>query len=377
MFRIGFIVNPVAGMGGAVGLKGTDGVLSEALRRGARPCSPARARMAMSLARDAPIEIVTCSGGMGEEVLRDAGVPAYRIVYHYIGESTAMNTKAAARTFLEMGVNLIVFCGGDGTARDITEASGGRVPLLGIPAGVKMYSSVFAVDPSSAATIIRRSPGLKYHDAEIVDVDEEAYRGGELRTRVFGCVKSPHLPGRTQATKGIFEDQDDDRDRDGIALFIREILQDDTLAILGAGTTMEHIAQSMGVQKTLLGVDAAYRGEVVAADADEKTLLELIPHYPRVRIIVSPIGAQGFILGRGSQQLSPAVVRLVGTENTIVVATPGKLAGTPTLYVDTGDPALDRQFGTSVQVVCGYRLAQRKRISQSASPGPEHPAEQP
>jgi predicted polyphosphate/ATP-dependent NAD kinase len=366
MYRIGFIVNPVAGMGGAVGLKGTDGVLAEAIMRGAHPRAPSRAKQAMSLVADAPVpvEILTCSGAMGEEVLKDAGIASFRIVYHYTGESTALNTKAAARHFMEHGVNLIVFSGGDGTARDIAEVTGPDVPLLGIPAGVKMYSSVFALDPASAAAILRYADLLRYHDAEIVDVDEEAYRSGDIRTRVFGIVRSPHVPGRTQVTKGVFEDPDEERAKDEIATFMLELLRDDTLYILGAGTTTEHLAGRMHCAKTLLGVDALYGGNVIAADANETTLLGLLARYPRVRILLSPIGAQGFILGRGSQQISPAVVRAVGIRNIIVLATPGKLSRTGVLYVDTGDPALDREFGTSIQVICGYRLAQRKRIGQ-------------
>jgi predicted polyphosphate/ATP-dependent NAD kinase len=365
MYRIGFIVNPVAGMGGSVGLKGTDGVLAEAVKRGAHRRSPVRAKMTMSLLENTGVEFLTCSGDMGEHVLHDAGIPSFHVVYHYLGESTALNTKAAVRTFLEHGVKLIVFSGGDGTARDIAEVAGKSIPLLGIPAGVKMYSAVFAVDPQSAAAILRQVPDVRYHDAEIVDVDEEAYRGGELRTRIFGYVRSPYIPGKTQVMKGIVEDQDEDRAKDEIASFILEILQDDTLYILGAGTTTEHIAHRIGVEKTLLGVDAVYGGRVIASDADEKTLLELVSRIPRVRILVSPIGAQGFILGRGSQQISATVVRKAGIRNIIVLATPGKLSRTPTLYVDTGDSALDRQFGTSIQVICGYRIAQRKKIHQN------------
>ncbi len=106
-------------------------------------------------------------------------------------------------------------------------------------------------------------------------------------------------------------------------------------------------------------------GQLVASDADEKTLLDLTSRYPETRIILSPIGAQGFILGRGNQQISPAVFRKVGIHHLIVVATPHKLRETPSLYIDSGDPALDREFGESIQVISGYRIAQRKKISRS------------
>ena len=365
MNRIGFLVNPVAGMGGPVGLKGTDGMVSEAVRRGAKRRSPARGAEALSLLKDTELEFLTCSGEMGQNVMRDAGIPTFQVVYHYDGESTSLDTRAAVRTFMEHGVNLVLFCGGDGTARDIAGITGEKIPVLGIPAGVKMYSAVFAINPASAAAILQKVPDVRFHDAEIVDVDEEAYRNGELKTRIFGFVRSPYLPGRTQEVKGVFENADEERAKDDIASFILEIVRDDTLYILGAGTTTEHIARKMGLPKTLLGVDAIKGGKVVGSDADERTLLDLIARSPRAKIIVSPIGAQGFILGRGSQQISPEVVRQAGIRNIIVVSTPFKLSRTRALYIDSGDPVLDAQFGDSIQVISGYRIAQRKKIHQA------------
>jgi predicted polyphosphate/ATP-dependent NAD kinase len=359
---LGFLVNPVAGMGGAVGLKGTDGVVAEALRRGAHPASGARAKMTMNRLRDAGFQILTCSGKMGETVLHDAGFESFRVVHTCQSNSTARDTQDAVRTFIENGAELIVFCGGDGTARDVLEVVGRDIPILGIPAGVKMYSAVFAVDPAAAASVLGKIAEATFYDAEVVDVDEDAYRDGELKTRLFGYARVPCIANQVQVTKGIFEDQDEDRAKEEIASFISEIMRNDTLYILGAGTTTEYVAQKIGTQKTLLGVDVIKQGKILAEDATEKILLDLISCEARVKILVSPIGAQGFIFGRGSQQISPQVIRNVGIANVIVIATPGKLARTRTLYVDTGDPSLDAAFGDSIQVISGYRIAQRKVI---------------
>lgn len=362
--RVGFLVNPIAGMGGAVGLKGTDGLVDHARALGAKQCSAVRASETLSLLRDAGIHLITCSGAMGEDSAKNAGFSDYEVVYRYNGESTAQDTRNAAELFSKKGVGIIVFCGGDGTARDVLGVVGTGIPILGIPAGVKMYSAVFAVDPAGAAAILRSLPTTKYRDGEVVDVDEEAYRRGELVTRLFGYARVPYVPEKIQLAKSVFENQDEDRAKEEIAAFIGELIREDTLYILGAGTTIGRIAAKAGIDKTLLGVDVLKERRLVARDADEKTLLELIRNEPRVKIIISPLGAQGFILGRGSQQISSNVVEKVGIDNIIVVATPYKLSKTPVLYVDTGDPALNAAFGDHIQVISGYRIAQRKRIYQ-------------
>ena len=370
MKRIGLIVNPVAGMGGSVGLKGTDGKVDEARRRGAVPHAMERARITLALlSREPGLHFITCSGAMGGDILQEAGMKEYEILYTFSGESSALDTKAAARRFREAGVDLILFCGGDGTARDIFEVTGREIPLLGIPAGVKMYSAVFAIDPAVAAELVRESDSKSLRDSEILDVDEDAYRAGELRTRIFGIARTPAIAGKVQPAKQVYEEPDEERAKQEIARFMQEVMLPDTLYILGAGTTTEAIAHRLGVQKTLLGVDAVKDGVLVASDLNEKDLLVLAGRQQDTRIILSPIGAQGFILGRGNQQISPELIRMVGIQKIIVVATPHKLAEIPLLYIDSGSRELDTEFGSSIQVISGYRIAQRKRIFQNLAPG--------
>ncbi|MHB8052710.1 MAG: ATP-NAD kinase family protein [Methanoregula sp.] len=363
MKRIGLLINPIAGMGGSVGLKGTDNSVAEALRRGAQPHAPDRAKIALEiLAKRSDLAFVTCSGAMGEDALKEAGITGYRVLYHYKGESSSADTKKAVRAFLENGVDLVLFCGGDGTGRDVLDVTGSDVPILGIPAGVKMYSAVFAVDPASAADLVLAFDHHHLRDAEVLDVDEEAYRAGHLKTRLYGIARIPVLAGKMQVAKQVYEEQDEGRAKAAIAQFIDEIMLPGTLYIIGAGTTTEAIARRLGIKKTLLGVDAIRDKKPVAADCDEKTLLVLAEKSPDTRIIISPIGAQGFILGRGNQQISARLVRSIGIKRVIVVATPHKLAQTPYLYVDSGDATLDREFGDLIQVISGYRIAQRKKI---------------
>ncbi|OPX63178.1 MULTISPECIES: ATP-NAD kinase family protein [unclassified Methanoregula] len=363
MKRIGLIVNPVAGMGGSVGLKGTDGNVEEARRRGAVPHATDRATAALGrLAGKTDLVFITCSGSMGADALKGAGITDFEEVYRYTGESSQADTKNAVKAFLKNGVDLVLFCGGDGTARDVFDITGRDVPLLGIPAGVKMYSAVFAVDPASAADLVQAFDRHRLRDAEVMDVDEDAYRANTLKTRLYGIARTPALAGKTQAAKAVYEEADEERAKAAIAQFVDEIMLRGTLYIIGAGTTTEAIARRLGIKKTLLGVDAVRDRRLVATDCDEKTLLALADKYPDTRIILSPIGAQGFVLGRGNQQISAALVRKVGIKNLIVIATPHKLAEIKHLYIDSGDPDLDREFGDSLQVISGYRIAQRKKI---------------
>jgi predicted polyphosphate/ATP-dependent NAD kinase len=363
MTLVGFLINPVAGMGGSVGLKGTDNAVAEALRLGAQPHAADRAKITLKLlSQDPSLAFVTCSGAMGEDSLREAGIKRYRAIYRYTGESSAADTRNAVRAFLDAGIDLVLFCGGDGTARDVFDTAGQTVPVMGIPAGVKMYSAVFAIDPASAAELVRAFDKRSLRDGEVLDVDEEAYRHGNLKTRLYGIARTPSLAGKMQVSKQVYEEPDEERAKEEIARFIEEVLLPDTFYILGAGTTTEAIARRIGVSKTLLGVDVIRNKSLVVSDCDEKTLLSLIDGEKDVRIILSPIGAQGFLLGRGNQQISAGVIRRVGLRNIIVVATPHKLAELPLLFVDSGDAELDGEFGSSIQVISGYRIAQRKKI---------------
>ena len=366
MKRIGFLINPIAGLGGAVGLKGTDGQVAEALLRGAAPQAKNRAKITLHYVKNnQDLVFFTPSGAMGEDALRETGVQHIEVVTHAGNQSTAQDTKIAVQRFFELGVDLILFCGGDGTARDIFDVVGRNVPILGIPAGVKMYSAVFAIDPFTAAKVVLMPGAPSYRDSEVMDVDEEAYRAGELKTHLYGIARVPVVAGRIQSSKQVFEESDEERAKGEIARFIHEIMIPDVLYILGAGTTTEAIAHELGVNKTLLGVDAVKNGKTIAQDIDEKTLWALLENGHEIKIVLSPIGAQGFILGRGNQQISARIVRRVGIRNIIVVATPHKLRETPLLYVDSGDEMLDGEFGDTVLVVSGYRMAQRKRIYQS------------
>jgi predicted polyphosphate/ATP-dependent NAD kinase len=371
MAVIGFLMNPIAGMGGHVGLKGTDEMVAEALRRGAAPCARSRALSMLHALRDrlqrepnAPrIDWLVCAGEMGADVLAEAGfLPAQVLAVPRAGlASSARDTKVAAAEFLSAGANLILFCGGDGTARDIADVVGQRVPMLGIPSGVKMYSGVFGVSPTRTADIVLRflSGELRLVEADVLDLDEEKYRAGEWVVRLFQTVLTPFEPTYTQLSKQlVFEGSDEDAKAE-IATYLAEIIAADreTLFILGPGSTLAAVAAAIGVRKTLLGIDAVADGRLAGEDISERDILALLARHPRCKLVLSPIGAQGFVLGRGNLQLTPEALRGIGISNMMVAATPAKLARTPILRFDTGDPALDAEIAVLgyFSVIVGYR----------------------
>jgi predicted polyphosphate/ATP-dependent NAD kinase len=364
--KIGFLINPIAGMGGLVGLKGTDGLVDEALRRGAQPIACERAKKCMEAMSIDNSSILTCSSEMGEDVLVKNS-QSYEVVYSCKGRSTSADTKNACTRFLDKRIEVMLFCGGDGTARDVYSVVGRAIPIIGIPAGVKMHSAVFAISPKSAAKVVELfvQGKAEVRDAEIMDTDEEAYRRNELQMTVFGYARTPYEPVLVQQGKSLFQTVSEEIAKEEIARFACEFMRDGSLYILGAGTTIHKIAELLGLgdEKTLLGVDAVKDGKLVGKDLNEQELLHLLEgDKGKAKILVSPIGAQGFIFGRGNQQLSAKVLKKVGVENVIVLATPHKLSETPVLLVDTGNEELDERLSGYMSVVSGYRMAQRKEV---------------
>lgn len=370
MTRIGLIVNPIAGMGGRVGLKGTDHVVDQARAAGAEPVAPHRVALFLDafvkLQRKDPdldVRWLTCGGTMGADHLERAGVASSDVeVVHTPAEpTTAEDTKAAAAACVRSKAELLLFCGGDGTARDVAEAVAGAVPILGVPSGVKMHSGVFAVDPRAAAealvTFLRGQ--LRVGDSEILDLDEEAYRAGEWHVRLYAKARTLVEPNLVQADKMMFAELSEDSVLLELAEHFRDLFAEEpnTLFLLGPGSTLESIATRLKLEKTLLGIDAVVGGQTIAKDLDERRILALLNDHAKAKLVVSPIGAQGFVLGRGNLQVSPAVVRRIGARNLVVVATPAKLAATPVLRVDTGDETLDAEIRRKeyLFVLIGYR----------------------
>ena len=372
--KIGFLVNPIAGMGGKVGLKGTDGVSDKAKSLGAKPIAPDKALETLKeflskyYQRD-DIEWFTCSAPMGYNELKKSGAKKIHVAYTYNKQKTSSDdTRIACKIFLKKDVQLIFFCGGDGTARDIFSVIGDKIPILGIPSGVKMHSAVFGITTSATAKMLYEfvNNHLTVGDAEIMDLDEERYRKGEWNIKLFGIAKGIVEPTYVQVGKSIFESVSDDSIKDELAEHIEDEIKKytDFLFLFGSGGTIDYITGKLGLKNTLLGIDAYYNGKIICLDLNEESLLKLLDKYHKIKVVLSPIGAQGFILGRGNLQLSSQVIRRIGIDNIIVVSTPSKLALTPFIRVDTGDKNLDKMFFEHefMMVVIGYHLSRVVKI---------------
>jgi predicted polyphosphate/ATP-dependent NAD kinase len=362
--KLGLIVNPIAGLGGKVGLKGTDGeaIIKRAIKLRATAVSPTRALEALrtlTYARN-EFELVTYPFEMGQDVAEKCCLNSKIIGSIVKGKTTATDTKNAARDMMKLGVDLILFSGGDGTARDICEVIGGEVPVLGIPAGVKMHSAVFAINPKKAAELaisfLRGEASLR--EAEVMDIDEDAFRKkNKVVARLYGYLQVPYEKSLVQPIKiGSSTTMDEKSNQEAIAEYIVERMEDDCYYILCPGTTVKAIADKLGFKKTLLGVDIVKKRRMIAMDVNEEKLLKLIEG-EKAKIVVSPIGGQGFIFGRGNQQISPQVIKKVGIDNIIILATENKLhsigPGKP-LLVDTGDDEINKQLSGYKRVVTGY-----------------------
>jgi predicted polyphosphate/ATP-dependent NAD kinase len=369
MGRVGLIINPVAGLGGRVGLKGTDGieVVRQALALGAVPLAAARAeRTLVRLERRcAGLRLVAAAGVMGADIAAAHGfdtevLPNFVLTQHKgpprgrAGDrvTTAGDTRAAAAELERRGVDLILFAGGDGTARDIHDVVGERVPILGVPTGVKMHSGVFATTPESAGDVVSSfmasNPPGPLREAEVVDIDEDAVRADTISTRIYGAARVPDDRLRVQAAKLGAVPSDEDA-LEAVCAAVADALDPRRIYVLGPGTTMRRVTAHLGLEKTLLGVDAVRAGRLLGSDLGERELLDLVAEEP-VTLLLGVVGGQGALLGRGNQQLSPAVLRRIGAANIEVIAGLRKLLALdpPLLHVDTGDLDLDR-------ALCGYR----------------------
>lgn len=358
MRRLGLIVNPLAGLGGNVALGGSDGQAEEALRRGAVPRAHERAAEALaSLCREMPVDVYCYGGEMGERSSRAAGLSPRLLGGPRSITSTPDDTRDAARAAGAAGCALLLFAGGDGTACDLLEAGVPHLPVLGIPAGVKMQSSVFATTPAAAgqlAAAFFRQPSPVLRDAEILDIDEEARRQGVIAGRLRGTLRSPDHPHLRQHAKARHI-PDEATALAALAEAVTRSLDPATLYVLGPGTTLAAIKRLRGIEATLAGIDVVAGGKTLAANATERDLLAFLDGSRPTRLIVSPIGGQGFVFGRGNQQLSPRVLRLVGRDNIRLVATPAKLIALQPagLLVDTGDGVLDAELGGWYRVEVG------------------------
>lgn len=353
--RVGLIVNPIAGIGGAAGHKGSDKDWQADLDAGFEPRSGERAQRFVDEVGDA-VDWLTLPGDMGVPGLPSLDTPAKRI-----GHTGPQDTVQAARDLVDAGIDLLVFTGGDGTATDVAGAVGDDAPCLGLPAGVKITSPVFAHDIPEAAWLVRHLlPGFETVARDVTDLDEAAYRDGRLETHLTGSLHVPLSPmvqgGKVATTQetpldGLVEHALQDWDRQAVH-------------IIGAGSVCRALKQTFWGDPTLLGVDVVQGDRIAVADADGPTLESVIDaHDGPVHIHVSLIGGQGVAIGRGTQVITPPVLAQAGWDHFHVIAPPEKLLGLRGITIDSGDPDLDATAPKYLRVIAGRNETRMVRVN--------------
>ncbi|WP_371188811.1 ATP-NAD kinase family protein [Thalassotalea maritima] len=361
-FKLGFLVNPIAGIGGSVALKGSDGVdtPAKAIALGAEPKANLRAKLALEVLlpyRD-QITIYTADGDMGGDTAIELGFQT-QVVYEYDGDhSSPQDSENLVNILQTIGVDLLLFAGGDGTARNVSHQVDGYFPVLGIPAGCKIHSGVYALTPSAAGRVVEQMINnelVSFTEADVMDIDETAFRQGVVKAKRYGEMQIPSQLQYIQAVKSGGKESDELVLMDIAAHVIEEM--EEQLFVMGSGSTVAAVMDELALDNTLLGVDLVCEQALIHADITEPELFEKISEFDgEVKLVITVIGGQGHIFGRGNQQLSPRVIRAIGKDNIVVVATKRKLQALEQrpLIVDTGDPELDAELTGYLPVVTGF-----------------------
>lgn len=359
LFRLGLIINPLAGLGGKVGLKGSDGLAVQALALGATPQAMLRVKTALTelLPQQDKFTVFTVAGEMGENVCLELGL-SHQVVYRALNQpTTSEDTENATKLLTELGVDLLLFAGGDGTARNICAAVGHNTTVLGIPAGVKIHSGVYAISPQAAGKLVAMLVAgemVSLNEAPVMDIDEQAFRNGIVKARRFGEMRIPAQLRYVQSVKMAGRESEELVLAD-LAAYVATQMEDNVRYVMGSGSTVAAVMAELNLDNTLLGVDVVENGELVAKDVTDAQLLELVQGYPS-KLVITLIGGQGHVFGRGNQQLSPDVIRAIGRDNIVLIATKAKLQqleGRP-LLADTGDAGLDKQLTGLINILTGY-----------------------
>jgi len=380
MVRIGILANPDAGLGGRLGLKGSDGQAELARSKGAEDRSgPRLASMLGHFSRihrteSSQIEWITSTGRMGTEWIPvELEIGTISEVHQSPGKTSASDTQDAVARLLENGIDLLVYSGGDGTTRDIvsslSESKTPELPVIGVPSGVKMHSGCFASSPKAAAEVLSAwiQGDLLVSSTEVLDLDEELYRKGKWVVRLYAEAFSPNSPRWMQGSKELIQTESEEEIIIGLSNHIEESIVDEGhLVIWGSGGTLREIGGNIGFELTTLGIDATIGSEKVGTDLAESGIIEILDsHDGPVTLLLSPMGGQGFLIGRGNLQLSPSVLSSIGVDNIMGVVTPAKLLTVRALRIETGDDSLDQEFASKryMKVLQGYRTTRILPVS--------------
>ena len=378
MVKLGLLVNPDAGLGGRLGLKGSDGQAEIARSRGAQDRSGPRMRIMLdhlaALSKESldGIQWHLSEGRMGTDWIPPTISP-FGIIHSSNSSTDANDTSQLVASLIDSDIDLLIYAGGDGTTRDVVAALSqyGRpeLPIIGVPTGVKMHSGCFASSPKAAAEVLSSwlEGDLLLSSTEVLDLDEDLYREGKWVVRLYAEAITPASPRWMQGSKMRVEASGEEEVIQGLAEHVRETLIDDQMMIIwGSGGTLRTIGGILGFELNTLGIDITLGTNIVASDLNEKEILAALEeHQGDVILLLSPMGGQGFLIGRGNLQLSPEVLRMIGVDRVLGIVTPAKMLTLRSLRVETGDPEMDERFSKKkyLKVLQGYRTTRVLRVS--------------
>ena len=365
--KIGFLVNPIAGLGGKRAWKGTDDIEQawDFFEQGEEYSFERVQQAFKSIPSQLPLHLYYCDDPMGAAILADFDINKEVVYSPEVNRTSAEDTKNACKIFFEKNVDLVLFVGGDGTARDVTSIIGEKIPVLGIPSGVKMFSGCFLYRPQDLGEfldeMVHGETVLVPED--VMDVNEDLFRENKVQAKLYGQLMVPQKLGLIQGGKVSSSVSSPDV-YSSISLELKEeknLLED--FVVLGTGSTVYHVMKELDIEKTLLGVDFLSEGKIIAQDVDEESLFQLTKG-KHIKILLTPIGGQGFLLGRGNQQISSRVLKNAISFEFLVVSTESKLDTIEKLEID-----LDEQVDIPdirynyIRVLTGYHQYTMKEIN--------------
>ena len=375
---MGLLVNPDAGLGGRLGLKGSDGQAEIARSRGAQDRSGPRMRamldhlITISKENLDGIQWYVSKGRMGTDWISPA-ISSLEIIHSSSSSTDAKDTSQLVGSMIGSDIDLLVYAGGDGTTRDVVAALSeyGRpeLPIIGVPTGVKMHSGCFASSPKAAAEVLSAwlEGDLLLSSTEVLDLDEDLYRKGKWVVKLYAEAITPASPRWMQGSKMRVEASGEEEIIQGLADHVRETLIDDRMMIVwGSGGTLRTIGGILGFDLSTLGIDITVGGNIIGSDLNENEILSALKeHQGDVMLLLSPMGGQGFLIGRGNLQLSPDVLRIIGVNRVLGIVTPAKMLTLRSLRIETGDSEMDQRFSDKkyLKVLQGYRTTRVLKVS--------------
>ena len=378
MVRLGLLVNPDAGLGGRLGLKGSDGQAEIARSKGAQDRSGPRMRAMLdhliTISKDNldGIQWYVSKGRMGTDWSSPA-ISSLEVIHSSSSSTDANDTSQLVGSMIGSDIDLLVYAGGDGTTRDVVAALSeyGRpeLPIIGVPTGVKMHSGCFASSPKAAAEVLSAwlEGDLLLSSTEVLDLDEDLYRQGKWVVKLYAEAITPASPRWMQGSKMRVEASGEEEIIQGLADHVRETLIDDRMMIVwGSGGTLRTIGGILGFELNTLGIDITVGGNIIGSDLNENEILSALKeHQGDVILLLSPMGGQGFLIGRGNLQLSPDVLRIIGVNRVLGIVTPAKMLTLRSLRIETGDSEMDQRFSEKkyLKVLQGYRTTRVLKVS--------------